>query len=67
MIAPMNPLRWIILVMVGSAFWRRLLTGRRVTRRVVARFIPGESLDEALQAVRRINRDGMRASLNPLG
>jgi len=63
----MNPLRALLLAMAGSPTWKRLLTGWSVTHRVVARFVPGETLDEALAAVRQINAGGMRATLNPLG
>lgn len=57
----------MLLAMAGSEGWRRMLTGRAVTRRVVSRFIPGESLDDAIGAARVINADGMTATLNPLG
>lgn len=63
----MNPLRPLLLAMAGSPTWKRLLTGWPVTHRVVARFVPGETLDEAVAAARRLNSDGMRATLNPLG
>lgn len=67
MMPTMNPLRSILLRMADSPTWRRLLTGRRVTRRVVRRFIPGESLDAAVAAARGLQERGARASLNPLG
>jgi len=63
----MNPTRAILLAMAGSPTWQRLITGLPVTRRVVARFIPGESLEEAIAAVRTIGAQGMSATLNPLG
>jgi proline dehydrogenase len=63
----MNPVRAILLTMAGSPTWKKLLTGWGVTHRVVARFVPGETLDEALVAVREINAAGMCATLNPLG
>ncbi|HJO02735.1 MAG TPA: proline dehydrogenase family protein [Acidobacteriota bacterium] len=63
----MNPIRPILLAMAGSPTWKRLLTGWSVTHRVVGRFIPGETLPEALEAVRQLNSDGMMATLNPLG
>lgn len=53
--------------MAGSPAWKRVLTGWSVTHRVVARFVPGETLDEALAAVRELNAAGMSATLNPLG
>jgi proline dehydrogenase len=63
----MNPIRAALLWMAGSPTWKKLLTGWGVTHRVVARFVPGETLDEALAAVRKINAGGMCATLNPLG
>ncbi len=57
----------MLLAMAESAIWRRVLTGWPVTRRVVARFIPGERLDDALAAAAALNARGMRATLNPLG
>ena len=63
----MNPMRAMLLAMAGSATWKKILTGWGVTHRVVGRFIPGETLDEALAAVREINAAGMTATLNPLG
>ena len=63
----MNPVRPLLLAMAGSRTWKRLLTGWSVTHRVVARFVPGETLDDALGAVRQLNADGMSATLNPLG
>lgn len=63
----MGILRSIILAMAGSPFWKRLLTGLPVTGRVVSRFIPGESLDEALETVAVLNRAGHPATLSHLG
>ncbi len=63
----MNPVRPLLLAMAASPTWKRLLTGLPLTHRVVARFVPGETLAEALGAVRQLNDDGMLATLNPLG
>jgi len=63
----MNPVRAMLLAMAGSTTWKKILTGWGVTHRVVARFVPGETLDEALAAVRELNAAGMSATLNPLG
>lgn len=63
----MNPMRSVLLAMAGSPTWRRLLTGWGVTRRVVGRFIPGESLDEAATAVGQLAEAGFKATMNPLG
>ena len=66
-IRAMNPVKAMLLAMAGSPTWKRILTGWGATHRVVARFVPGETLDEALVAVRELNAAGMSATLNPLG
>ena len=42
-------------------------TGNPATRRVVDRFVAGETLDQALTAVRALDADGVRATLDHLG
>ena len=44
-----------------------LFTKTRVGRRVALRFVAGDTLDEAVAAVRRINAAGMSVSLDHLG
>ncbi|MFQ5742023.1 MAG: proline dehydrogenase family protein [Acidobacteriota bacterium] len=63
----MNPLRALLLWMSHSPSWQRRISSWPATRRVVARFMPGEKLDEAVAAARQLNAAGMSASLNPLG
>ena len=46
---------------------RRMVVGTPATRRVVDRFVPGESLDDALSAVRTLDDDGIRVTLDHLG
>jgi proline dehydrogenase len=46
---------------------RRVVTGTPVTRRVVDRFVAGETLTEALDAVRRLVADGIAVTLDHLG
>ncbi|MDK3258282.1 proline dehydrogenase family protein [Blastococcus capsensis] len=46
---------------------RRVVTGTPATRRVVDRFVAGESLADALSAVRALAADGIRATLDHLG
>ncbi|MGY1711323.1 proline dehydrogenase family protein [Geodermatophilus sp. SYSU D00758] len=46
---------------------RRLVTGNPATRRVVDRFVPGETLDDALAAVRRLTGEGIAVTLDHLG
>lgn len=46
---------------------RRAVTGNPATRRVVDRFVAGETLDEALAAVRTLSADGVAVTLDHLG
>src|SRR4051795_9924045 len=46
---------------------RRLVVGNPATRHVVDRFVPGESLDDALAAVRALTADGIAVTLDHLG
>jgi proline dehydrogenase len=46
---------------------RRLVTGNPATRRVVERFVAGETLDDALAAVRALHADGVAVTLDHLG
>src|SRR3712207_7786254 len=46
---------------------RRAVVGNPATRRVVDRFVPGETLDDALGAVRRESATGIQGRLDHLG
>ncbi|SOE02506.1 proline dehydrogenase family protein [Blastococcus haudaquaticus] len=46
---------------------RRAVTGNPATRRVVDRFVAGETLDEALSVVRALHADGVAVTLDHLG
>jgi proline dehydrogenase len=46
---------------------RRAVTGNPATRRVVDRFVAGETLDDALAAVRALHADGVAVTLDHLG
>src|SRR3954464_3788748 len=46
---------------------RRVVTGTPVTRRVVDRFVAGETLPEALDAVRALAADGLAVTMDHLG
>jgi proline dehydrogenase len=46
---------------------RRMVTGTPVTRRVVDRFVAGETLPDALAAVRTLAADGIAVTLDHLG
>src|SRR3954468_24499765 len=46
---------------------RRAVVGTRATRAVVDRFVAGETLDDALAAVRALAADGIAVTLDHLG
>ena len=46
---------------------RRAVVGNPATRRVVDRFVPGESLADALAAVQALSADGVQVTLDHLG
>jgi proline dehydrogenase len=46
---------------------RRAMTGNPATRKVVQRFVAGETLDDALAAVRSLRADGIRVTMDHLG
>ena len=46
---------------------RRAVTGNPATRKVVDRFVAGETVDDALGAVRSLQGDGIRVTLDHLG
>jgi len=46
---------------------RRVVTGTPVTRRVVDRFVAGETLPDALDAVRALAADGLAVTMDHLG
>ena len=46
---------------------RRAVTGNPATRQVVDRFVAGETLDDALAAVRALSADGVQVTLDHLG
>ncbi|MGZ6838040.1 MAG: proline dehydrogenase family protein [Blastococcus sp.] len=46
---------------------RRVVTGNPATRKVVDRFVAGETLEDALGAVRALSADGIQVTLDHLG
>jgi len=57
----------IVLTVTRWGWVRRLFTHRSWGRRVAMRFVAGETLDDAVAAVRRLNEAGMPVSLDHLG
>ena len=58
----MNPLRQMLLAGSESAWLREQATRREFVRRAVSRFMPGETLDDALVAAQRLRGDRLRGS-----
>src|SRR3972149_9733361 len=57
-----------ILIYLSKARWsRRLVTGWQFARRAAIRFVAGDTLEEALGAIRRLNAIGLSATLGHLG
>jgi proline dehydrogenase len=53
---------------ISKARWaRRVIMSLGVSRRVARRFVAGETLDEAVSAIRELNRAGLNATLDHLG
>ncbi|EHR48820.1 proline dehydrogenase [Saccharomonospora marina XMU15] len=62
-----EPLRSLILAAAGSESIRRLVATAPGARGVVGRFVAGETIEEALRAVRGLAADGRCATLDYLG
>jgi len=63
----MNPVRGLLLAGSHSDWLRRQATRRTFVRRAVSRFMPGETIDEALQAAATLRAAGMGVILTNLG
>ena len=60
-------LRPLLLELAKSARLRRWITSNTVARRWSRRFVPGEEISYALEAVRSANAEGISATLDHLG
>ncbi len=63
----MSALRGFFIYLSQHRSLQRFVLHNRWTRRMSRRFVAGESLPEGLAAVRALNQQGIRASLNYLG
>lgn len=63
----MQPLRTAMLIISRNKSIKKAMMAVPVTRDVVARFVPGESLDDAVVAVRDLQAKGMCVSVDCLG
>jgi len=60
-------MRSVILAASRNARVKRLVATAPISRSVVRRFVPGEGPDDAVDAARRLVRDGLAVSLDHLG
>src|SRR5208337_1608751 len=60
-------LRPILIYLSQKQTPKKLLTGHALGRRMAARFIAGEELEDALKVVRRLNAEGFTVTLDLLG
>lgn len=60
-------LRAILLYLSKAPWALRLITGWRFARRASSRFIAGDTLEEALSLIQRLNQGGMYATMDHLG
>ncbi|RMG25929.1 MAG: proline dehydrogenase [Armatimonadetes bacterium] len=60
-------LRHVILSVAGRPGMERFVRNSRLTRRVVRRFIAGETVESALEAVAQLRESGFRITLDLLG
>lgn len=60
-------LRAIFLYLSNASWARALVTGWGLARRIASRFIAGDNIEQALQAVHRLNESGLFTSLDHLG
>src|SRR5262245_388015 len=63
----MNPMRSLLLAGSRNAWLQRQATKRRFVKLAVRRFMPGETVDEALAAAAEQNRLGIAVTLTHLG
>jgi len=60
-------LRSLLLYLSERETFKQILTGHALGRRLAARFIAGEELEDALRAVRQLNSEGFAVTLDCLG
>ncbi len=63
----MSVLRSGLHYLAGQRDVQRLVTGNRVSARLARRFVAGERIEDAVQAVRALNAEGRRATVAYLG
>jgi proline dehydrogenase len=57
-----------LLIYLSKAGWaRRMVTGWKIARRTASRFVAGDKFEDALAAIKRLNSEGLFATLDQLG
>ncbi|MCS6843600.1 MAG: proline dehydrogenase family protein [Caldilineales bacterium] len=62
-----SPLRHVLIALSKNPQMQDLIVSVPVSRRVARRFVAGETLDDAIAAIRAVNGQGMLATLDFLG
>ena len=60
-------LRTILIYLSQAAWARRIVTGWNFSWRAASRFVAGENLQDAIEAIKRLNEMGINATLDHLG
>ncbi len=60
-------MRDVLLALSTNALMHRLVVGFPLSRRVARRFVAGETLDEAIQVVKKLNAQGLKVTFDLLG
>lgn len=60
-------LRQILLALAGSRWLKSLMVTNVLARRVARRFVAGESLEDAISAIRSLRQEGLEVTLDYLG
>ncbi len=60
-------LRALLLYLSAAAWARRIVSGWGLSRRVSARFVAGDRLEDALPVIQALNASGLNATLDHLG
>src|SRR5574342_1013706 len=56
------------LIYLSKAGWaQRMVTGWKIAKQAASRFVPGESIQDAIRVVRELNQKGIVNSLDQLG
>ena len=60
-------MRYILLYLSTAVWARKLVSSFPVAQKVARRFVPGETIDDAVNVTRELNSKGMHVTLNYLG